>query len=43
MGSKFKFVQFYGLYVLVMRCVHLRTSSSKTQMLLLEKNISHRY
>ena len=24
-----------------MRCVHLRTSSSKTQMLLLKKNISH--
>ena len=29
--------------ILVTHCVHLRTSSSKTQMLLVEKNISHKY
>ena len=29
--------------ILVKCCVHLRTSSSKTQMLLLEKNIFHKY
>ena len=33
----------WGRFALVKCCVHLRTSSSKTQMLVLEKTIFHKY
>ena len=45
LGSKFKLVQFYIFSWLILEncCVYLPMSSSKTQMLLLEKNIFHKY